>query len=124
LRKEHTELEVAFETQKRELTIARSDRKSLDIGGITPLFDSVCFTVNLVNKDQLDILASLRESVNEDKAGMEADMSRLKNQIKELSDKNKMQLEQVNELLLEKVNLQSDGIGQREKMLQRERAFG
>ncbi|KAJ8584459.1 HOOK-domain-containing protein [Rhizopogon salebrosus TDB-379] len=105
LRKEHTELEVAFETQKRELTIARSD-------------------LNLVNKDQLDILASLRESVNEDKAGMEADMSRLKNQIKELSDKNKMQLEQVNELLLEKVNLQSDGIGQREKMLQRERAFG
>jgi protein HOOK3 len=48
----------------------------------------------------------------------------LKNQIKELSDKNKMQLEQVNALLLEKVNLQSEGIGQREKMLQRERDFG
>ncbi len=35
-----------------------------------------------------------------------------------------MQLEQVNALLLEKVNLQSDGIGQREKMLQRERDWG
>jgi protein HOOK3 len=105
LRKEHAELEVSFETQKRELTIAKSD-------------------LNLVNKDQLDILSSLRESLNEDKAGMEADMSRLKNQIRELSDKNKMQLEQVNALLLEKVNLQNDGIGQREKMLQRERVFG
>lgn len=124
LRNEHTELGVAFETQKRELTIAKSDCKPLGISGVTPLFDPVSFTVNLVNKDQLDILASLRESVNEDKAGMAADMNRLKNQIKELSDKNKMQLEQVNTLLLEKVNLQSDGIGQREKMLQRERDFG
>jgi protein HOOK3 len=123
LRKEHAELEVSFETQKRELTIAKSDRKSLDIVSAT-LFDLRCFAVNLVNKDQLDILSSLRESLNEDKAGMEADMSRLKNQIRELSDKNKMQLEQVNALLLEKVNLQNDGIGQREKMLQRERVFG
>lgn len=80
--------------------------------------------VNLVNKDQLDILATLRESVNEDKAGLEADIERMTTQIKELGDKNRMQLEQVNALLLEKVNLQSDGIGQREKMLQRERAFG
>jgi protein HOOK3 len=80
--------------------------------------------VNLVNKDQLEILATLRESVNQDKTGLEQDMERLRNQIKELSEKNRMQLEQVNALLLEKVNLQSDGIGQREKMLQRERDFG
>jgi protein HOOK3 len=80
--------------------------------------------VNLVNKDQLDILKTLRESVNEDKAGLEADVGRLTNQVKDLSDKNWMQLEQVNTLLLEKVNLQSDGIGQRERMLQRERDFG
>ncbi|KAJ7756771.1 HOOK protein-domain-containing protein [Mycena maculata] len=105
LRKEHTELEVQFETQSRELTIAKSD-------------------LNLVNKDQLDILATLRESVNEDKIGLEADVDRLKKQNKELSDKNRMQLEQVNALLLEKVNLQSEGIGHREKMLQRERDFG
>lgn len=80
--------------------------------------------MNLVNKDQLDILATLRESVNEDKAGLEADVERLKNQLKELNDKNRMQLEQVNALLLEKVNLQSEGIGQRELALQRERDFG
>jgi protein HOOK3 len=81
-------------------------------------------TVNLVNKDQLDILATLRESVNEDKLGLEADMEKLRKQIRDLSDKNKMQLEQVNALLMEKVNLQSEGIGQREKMLERERDYG
>lgn len=80
--------------------------------------------MNLVNKDQLDILATLRESVNEDKLGLEADMERLKDQIKDLGDKNRMQLEQVNALLMEKVNLQSEGIGHRETMLQRERAYG
>lgn len=80
--------------------------------------------VNLVNKDQLDILSTLRESVNEDKANLEADVERLKKQVKELGDKNRMQLEQVNGLLMEKVNLQSEGIGHREKMLQRERDFG
>ncbi|KAJ3517791.1 hypothetical protein NLJ89_g265 [Agrocybe chaxingu] len=105
LRKEHAELEVKFETIDRELTIAKSD-------------------LTLVNKDQLDILASLRESVNEDKLGLEADIERFKKQNKELLEKNRMQLEQVNALLLEKVNLQSEGIGHREKLLQRERDFG
>ena len=80
--------------------------------------------MTLVNKDQLDILASLRESVNEDKVGLEADLERVKKQNRELAEKNRMQLEQVNVLLLEKVNLQSEGIGHRERMLQRERDFG
>lgn len=80
--------------------------------------------VTLVNKDQLDILASLRESVNEDKAELEVEVTSLKKQSKEISDKNRMQLEQINALLLEKVSLQSEGINQREKMLMRERDFG
>lgn len=105
LRKEHTELEVKLESQSKELTIAKSD-------------------LNLVNKDQLEILATLRESVNEDKAGLETEVDRLLNQIKELSDKNKMQLEQINGLLLEKVTMQSDGLDQRDRMLQRERDIG
>ncbi|KAI0713274.1 HOOK-domain-containing protein [Earliella scabrosa] len=105
LRKEHAELEVKFESMSKELTVAKSD-------------------LTLVNRDQLDILKTLRESVNEDKAELEAEVDRLRNQIKELSDKNKMQLEQINGLLLEKVNLQSEGIDQRDRMLQRERAIG
>ncbi|KAL1730126.1 HOOK protein-domain-containing protein [Schizophyllum commune] len=104
LRKEHAELEVKFDTQAKELTIAKSD-------------------LNLVNKDQLDILATLRESVNEDKQALEGELEKLKNHNKELADKNRMQLEQVNALLLEKISLQGEGISQREKMLQRERDF-
>ncbi len=50
---------------------------------------SVPSTVNLVNRDQLDILASLRESVNEDKADLEAEVKKLKNYNKELSEKTK-----------------------------------
>lgn len=78
----------------------------------------------LVNRDQLDILTSLRESVNDDKVALEEEVARLRQKLKEAGEKNKMQLEQINGLLLEKVNLQSEGIGQREKMLQRERDFG
>jgi protein HOOK3 len=80
--------------------------------------------VVLVNKDQVDILASLRESVNEDKVALEEEVTRLQQQLKEAAEKNKMHLEQVNSLLFEKVNLQSEGINQREKMLQKERDFG
>ncbi|RPD65844.1 HOOK-domain-containing protein [Lentinus tigrinus ALCF2SS1-7] len=105
LRKEHAELEVKFDAMSKELTIAKSD-------------------LTLVNRDQLDILKTLRESVNEDKAELEAEVDRQRTQIKELADKNKMQLEQINGLLLEKVNLQSEGIDQRDRMLQRERAIG
>ena len=79
--------------------------------------------MTLVNKDQLDILASLRESVNEDKAEIEADLEKIKNQLKDAKDKNKMQIEQINALLLEKVGLQGDSIDVREKMLARERDF-
>jgi protein HOOK3 len=80
--------------------------------------------VALVNRDQLDILASLRESVNDDKVALEEELARLQQQLREAAEKNRMQLEQINSLLLEKVNLQSEGIGQRERMLQRERDFG
>ncbi|KAI0273860.1 HOOK-domain-containing protein [Gloeopeniophorella convolvens] len=105
LKKEHTELEVQHQAMSKELTVVRSD-------------------LTLVNRDQLDILASLRESVNDDKIALEEEVGRLRQQLREAGEKNKMQLEQINGLLLEKVNLQSEGIGQREKMLQRERDFG
>ncbi|KAF8163085.1 HOOK protein-domain-containing protein [Crassisporium funariophilum] len=124
LRKDHTELEVKFDTLSRELTIAKSDRTLPPPSPPPPYLTLPSCTVTLVNKDQLDILASLRESVNEDKLGLEADVAKLKKHNRELGEKNRMQLEQVNALLLEKVSLQSEGIGHREKMLQRERDFG
>lgn len=76
--------------------------------------------MTLVNKDQLDILTSLRESLNEEKVDLESENERQKKQLKDLSEKNHMQLEQINALLLDKMSLQSEGIGQREKLLQRD----
>jgi protein HOOK3 len=122
LRKVHAELEVKSDTLDKELTIAKSNRECSPDQII--IFLNSRLQVNLVNKDQLDILASLRESVNEDKAELEADVEKLKKANKELNEKNRMQLEQVNALLLEKVSMQSENIGHREKMLQRERDFG
>ena len=55
---------------------------------------------------------------------LEEELSKVRDQVKEMNEKNRMQLEQINGLLLEKVNLQTEGIGQRERMLQRERDFG
>lgn len=123
LRVEHNELSVLHDSQSRELTIAKSDC-TLQLSLYT-MIDLILFacSVNLVNKDQLEILATLRESVNEDKSGLEGELKKLQSQLHELKEKNKMQLEQVNTLLMEKVNLQSDGMSQREKMLERERKF-
>ncbi|KAH6918812.1 hypothetical protein BKA70DRAFT_30082 [Coprinopsis sp. MPI-PUGE-AT-0042] len=101
LKKAHTELEVRFDAVNRELTIAKSD-------------------LTLVNKDQLDILSSLRESLNDEKADLESENEKQKKSIKELQEKNHMQLEQINGLLLDKMSLQTEGIGQRERLLQRD----
>ncbi|KAG8768744.1 hypothetical protein FRC16_006926, partial [Serendipita sp. 398] len=105
LKKEHTEMEVNYERMDKELTIAKSD-------------------LNLVNKDQVEILHSLRETLNQDKEGLEKEISSLRGQVSDLSEKNKMHLEQVNSLLLDKVSMQSEGLGQRERMLERERQLG
>ncbi|KAG8811256.1 hypothetical protein FRC17_002555 [Serendipita sp. 399] len=105
LKKEHTEMQVNYERIDKELTIAKSD-------------------LNLVNKDQVEILHSLRETLNQDKEGLEKEITSLRNQVSDLSERNKMHLEQVNSLLLDKVSMQTEGLGQRERMLEREREMG
>lgn len=120
LKKERTEMDVKYERMEKELTIAKSDRGCYTFVGLTVLTYNI---VNLVNKDQVDILHSLRETLNQDKEALEAEVTSLRGQISELSDKNTMHLEQVNSLLMEKVSMQTDGLGQREKMLEREREF-
>ncbi|KAH7107452.1 HOOK protein-domain-containing protein [Auriculariales sp. MPI-PUGE-AT-0066] len=105
LKRHYAELEVKNEAQTKELVVTKSD-------------------LNLVNKDQLEILATLRESVNEDKVELEQALDKVKQLNRELQDKIKMQLEQINSLLMEKVTMQGEGISQRERMLERERDFG
>ena len=52
--------------------------------------------MTLVNKDQIDILHSLRESVNEDKAALSQEASQLKVRLAEVEQKNRMQIDQIN----------------------------
>ncbi|GAA5963914.1 hypothetical protein JCM21900_001145 [Sporobolomyces salmonicolor] len=102
LRREYAELDVKYELQHKELTIVKSD-------------------LNLVNKDQVEVLRSLRASVSVEKDALSEEVDRLKSSLNQAEAKAKLQIDQVNKLLLEKISLQGDGISQREKMLERER---
>lgn len=53
-------------------------------------------SVNLVNKDQIDVLRSLRASVNEDKAQLEKKAQDLKDKLRESNEKERLQMEQIN----------------------------
>ncbi|GAA5856523.1 hypothetical protein JCM8547_008784 [Rhodosporidiobolus lusitaniae] len=105
LRKDHTALDVRLASQERELTVAKSD-------------------LNLVNKDQVDILRELRASVSVEKDKLVHEVDRLNKTLGDAEEKSKAQAEQVNKLLLEKISLQSDSIGSRERELEREREHG
>lgn len=100
-----SELEVQNEQTLRELTVAKSD-------------------LALVNKDQVDILHSLRASMEADKDELEAHVKKLKAELGSMGEQNRMYMAQVNSLLMEKVDLQAEGIGQRDEALKRERALG
>jgi protein HOOK3 len=102
LKAEHIELTVSYEQGNQELILAKSD-------------------LNLVGKDQLEMLSSLRDSVSTEKIALQDELDRLKKEQGSLRDQLSMKTEQIQSLLLEKINLQSDSIDQRERMLLRER---
>ncbi len=62
--------------------------------------------LTLVNKDQVDILHSLRASMDGDKDELEAHIKKLKTELATVSEQNRMYMTQVNALLMEKVDLQ------------------
>lgn len=70
----------------------------------------------LVDKDQIDILTSLRASVASEKADLESEVSTLKIEIWKLKETSSMQLSQINTLLMDKVALQGDTFQQRERV--------
>lgn len=105
LKVEHTELTLSFEQVNQELILVKSD-------------------LNLIGKDQLEMLSSLRDSVSTEKVVLTNEIDRLKKEQGNLRDQIAMKTEQVQSLLLEKINLQSDSIDQRERMLIREKELG
>lgn len=57
--------------------------------------DAFVTTVNLVNKDQVDILKSLRASVSVEKDALAKEVERLRASAQAADDKSKMQMSQV-----------------------------
>lgn len=60
--------------------------------------------VTLVSKDQIDILNSLRQSVDEDKLDMGKENDRLKETVRRMEQHEKETLEKMNRMLMERVD--------------------
>lgn len=67
---------------------------------------------------------AIRLSVADENRESTLKVAALKEEITALKDKDRLNLEEIKRLLVEKVDLQSTGITQREKALQREHEFG
>lgn len=80
--------------------------------------------MNLVNKDQLEILESLRASVSVEQDKLAEELARARESLKVAEDKAKSHRDEIDKLLREKIELQGEGINQRDKMLEREKEFG
>ena len=67
------------------------------------------------------MLAGLRASVSQEKESLVQETRQLKEQLAAIAETSRAQDRTINQLLLDKIELQSDSIGQRERMLERER---
>lgn len=103
--RQRTQLEVQTDELGKQLAVAKAD-------------------LTLVNKDQVDILHSLRASLDGETDELQATLAHVRADLTASLEQNRMYMAQVNTLLLEKVDLQADGIGQRDDALKRERALG
>lgn len=94
--------QVKSQQAERDLVVAKADRlcpetlPRLQVEKLLTRPLSSLAPVNLVNKDQIDILHSLRASVNEDKAGLDAELRDLKERLKEMGQKERMHVDQIN----------------------------
>ncbi|KAK4049671.1 hypothetical protein OIV83_003946 [Microbotryomycetes sp. JL201] len=75
--------------------------------------------LELVDKDQLEALNALRQSVSVDKAVLKDQLAQARLDLQSAKDDLKLQTSQVNALLKEQVALQRDGIEQRDRLLER-----
>jgi protein HOOK3 len=73
--------------------------------------------LTLVDKSQTVMLAEVRKSVAEEQTGTDKELKSLKEELERAKQTINMQLSQINSLLLDKVDLQSTGISQRDALL-------
>ncbi|KAK4056140.1 hypothetical protein OIO90_002871 [Microbotryomycetes sp. JL221] len=101
LERKNAELELLLEETTEELNVARSD-------------------LELVDKDQVEALHVLRQSMSEDKHRLQDKLADLRRELQSKHDELRMQASQVKALLEEQVALQKDGLEQRDRLLERQ----
>jgi protein HOOK3 len=77
--------------------------------------------VHLVGKDKLEIVEELRNSVNLEKSELERRLLHAEEDVKSKEEQLRMNVSQINTLLMEKVDLQGDSIEQRDAALNHEK---
>ncbi|WVQ74880.1 hypothetical protein IAR50_004487 [Cryptococcus sp. DSM 104548] len=112
------ELEAEVEGLRKQERGVQDDKEEVE-----KALESAKRDLNMVGKDQREILESLRENVKKDTTNFEAQVKELKDQVNILREKDRQSLEQIKKLLMDKVDLQSAGIDQRERALEKEKEF-
>jgi protein HOOK3 len=101
LRAEHAELSVKHESNEKELADLRAD-------------------LVLVDKDKLDILASLRSTVSQEKAELEGEIKTLQQDLRSAQELEKSMGSQIQGLLMDKISLMEGEAAGRAEGLARE----
>ncbi|ORX38547.1 protein-nucleus import-related protein [Kockovaella imperatae] len=118
LRERLDELSSEKDTLLRDAQAAAVEREETD-----KKLRAVLTDLSLVDKDKQEQLRALRESVSSEAGESDAQVLALRDQVSSLREKEKTHLEEINRLLSDKIDLQSAGISQREKALDREKEF-
>ncbi|ODN78817.1 hypothetical protein L202_04366 [Cryptococcus amylolentus CBS 6039] len=118
-------LRKRVEELEEEVIGLRKEKKGMQEGKeeVEKALEGARRDLDMVGKDQRDILASLRENVEKDTTNLESQVRQLKDQIDILREKDRQNLEEIKKLLTDKVDLQSAGITQRERVLEKEKEF-
>lgn len=90
LRAEHAQLSIKYESSEKELASSRAD-------------------LMLVDKDKLDMLASLRSTVAQEKVGLEEQVKTLEQELRSAQELEKSMNSQIQGLLMDKISLMEGG---------------
>ncbi|TXT13806.1 hypothetical protein VHUM_01173 [Vanrija humicola] len=93
--------EVAHEELVRQLTAAKAD-------------------LGLVDKDKRNIIASARDEANTDSAKFSEQVTALKDELSTLKERDRLHLEEIRRLMMDKIELQSAGNERTQEALERE----
>jgi protein HOOK3 len=122
LRASNVALRMRFNETNDEMERLQKRLKDIEVeyDEIRAAHAIVCSDLTLVDKDKLDMIEEVRSTVNVEKTDLERRLKQAADKVSEHDEQIRMQLSQINTLLLDKVDLQTDGIEQRDGALQRE----